>query len=315
MKKLYQIDEFFDEVDESFALAAESPLDEQTYEIVSDDDFFDAVQFHYGERSIYIPETDTPKVTFKRMWDAFVRQRGSQFAAAFGALLTAYNPLENYSMEEKHTGDDKTVKTPTNWKTVQTPTGWKEVLRPLNWQEAVTQTPTNWKTTLTKSASQDYKETESEKPTNWEKEVKRETGADNEVSESNTIYAFNSSSPVPTSGRTTQTKEDVVETQSGQYDREKTFAGNLVDETAQTGTYETVKAQSGTYETEQVGTMATEQQGTFEDKTTYNTTLRRSGNVGVTTSQQMALSEVQLRMTDLVGMILAEFFNKYSIYV
>lgn len=315
MKKFYKISEFFEEQDNNFTLSAESPLTEETYNVVSATDFFDAVDFSYGERSIYIPETETPKATFKRMWDNFCRTRGEYFAAAFGTLMEKYSPLENYAATEKHTGTDTALKTPTGWKTVQTPTGWKEIRRPLNWQEAITQTPDQWKTKNTRSASQDYKETESEKPTNWVKTTARANGADNETVEANTVYAFNSSSPVPTSGRSTQAKENLTETQAGTYDREHALAGELYDETVQSGTMTTTTSQTGLYETEQVGTMESEQQGTFEDKTTYNSTLERRGNIGVTTSQQMARSEVELRMIDLISIILAEFFNKYSIYV
>ena len=75
---------------------------------------------------------------------------------------------------------------------------------------------------------------------------------------------------------------------TGTYQTETSHTGTFETETERSGTYQTEKETSGTYETE------TERTGTYEKQTAYDTTLTRSGNIGVTTSQQMIQSERDL---------------------
>ena len=171
-----------------------------------------------------------------------------------------YNPLENYSMEEKHTGDDTKLDTPTNWKDTET------------------KTPTNWKETNEHKPGQSgYTETETQTPTDW-KRTTESLKADNESETSTSVYAMNSTDPVPSSKTKTDLKNKSEEEQTGTFETEKKVEGVLIDEKSTTGTFKT----------------ETEKTGTYESKTTYNSTLKRSGNVGVTTSQQMAQSEIEL---------------------
>lgn len=173
---------------------------------------------------------------------------------------TEYNPLENYSMEEKHTGNDTKLDTPTNWKDTET------------------KTPTNWKETNEHKPGQSgYSETETQTPTDW-KRTTESLKADNESETSTSVYAMNSTDPVPSSKTKTDLKNKSEEEQTGTFATEKVVEGVLIDEKSTTGTFKT----------------ETEKTGTYESKTTYNSTLKRSGNVGVTTSQQMAQSEIEL---------------------
>ena len=202
------------------------------------------------------------------------------------------------------------TQTPTNWKETetQTPTNWKETetKTPTNWKETETQTPTNWKETETKTPT-NWKETETQTPTNWKETV---TGlqADNQADASNSVYAFNSSSAVKISESNSKVSSKSDTERTGTYETEKETAGTFETETERTGTYETEKETTGTFETEtertgtyeteteRTGTYETETErtGTYEKETEYDTTVRRSGNVGVTTSQQMIESERQL---------------------
>lgn len=171
-----------------------------------------------------------------------------------------YNPLENYNMEEKHTGDDTKLDTPTDWKDTET------------------KTPTNWKETREHKPGQNgYTETETQTPTDW-KRTTESLKADNESETSTSVYAMNSTDPVPSSKTKTDLKNKSEEEQTGTFATEKAVEGVLIDETSTTGTFKT----------------ETEKTGTYESKTTYNSTLERSGNIGVTTSQQMAQSEIEL---------------------
>ena len=292
----------------------------------------------------------------------------------YNTLLFEYNPIENYSMVETHSGTDTVTDTPNNWKQTetqkptnwketetqtptdwketqtQTPTNWKETetQTPTNWTETETQTPTNWKETQTQTPT-NWKETETQTPTNWKEEV---TGlqADNQADANNSIYAFNSSNPVKisesqskVSSKSTTERLGTFETETertgtfetetertgtfetetertGTFETEKERTGTFETETEHTGTFETATVHSGTFETEtertgtfetetertgtfeteteRTGTYETETQhtGTYEKETEYDTELKRSGNIGVTTSQQMITSERELWM-------------------
>ena len=171
-----------------------------------------------------------------------------------------YNPIENYSMVETHSGTDTKTDTPTAWKDTEV------------------KTPSNWKETKEHKPGQTgYSETETQTPTDWEKTTEALT-EDNKSTTDTSVYGFNSSDPVPSAKTETELKNKNTETQSGTYETEKKVEGSLIDETSQTGTFTTETTKSGTYESE----------------TEYDTELRRSGNIGVTTSQQMIQSEIEL---------------------
>ena len=333
---MYNLSDFFTEADSNFALSAVPVGDEDALAVFTSDDFFDALDFKYGERFIYVKETDTPKVTFKRMFDSWKRRRGVQIATAYKVLLAEYNPIENYNSIEEHTGDDTKTQTPDDWvKTeTQTPTNWKEEESFTNYKETETQTPTNWKeeqffTNYKETETQtptDWKATQTESPDNWEKVTENapSTGNTNGVETTEQFYPFNSSDPVnvsktlgkqTTQQTETQSGEFVTETeQTGTFETEKEITGTKAVE--RTGTYETEKEFEGTKTLERKGTYETteEQSGTFEEKTEYNSTITRHGNIGVMSSQQMAIQELQLRQADFIDNVLAEFFNQYTLY-
>ena len=245
------------------------------------------------------------------------------WANQYNTLFFEYNPIENYSMVETHSGSDTTTDTPTNWKDTQTqtptnwtqtetqtPTNWKETetQTPTNWKEIETQTPTNWTETRTESVGEDgYTETETQTPTDW---TETTTGlqADNQADADNSIYAFNSASAVKVSESTSKVSSKSETERTGTFETAKTIEGEKITDTVRTGTYETEKETSGTFETEteRTGTYQTQTQttgtyktenektGTYEKETIYDTELTRSGNIGVTTSQQMITSEREL---------------------
>lgn len=333
---MYNLSDFFTAPDENFALSATPIGEESALAVFDKDDFYDALEFKYGERYIYVKETETPKSTFKRMFDSWKRRRGVQIATALNTLLKEYNPIENYNSVEEHSGDDTKTQTPDNWiKTeTQTPTNWKEEESFTNYKETETQTPTNWKeeqsfTNYKETETQtptDWKATQTESPDQWEKVTENapSTGNTNGVETTEQYYPFNSSDPVNVSKTLGKQTTQQTETQSGEF----------VTETEQTGTFETAKEitgtkaveRSGSYETEKeftgsksverTGTFETteEQTGTFEDKTEYNSKIEKHGNIGVMSSQQMLIQELQVRRTDFIDNVLAEFFNQYTIY-
>ena len=245
---------------------------------------------NYGERLIS-PLTNTcldttGKLTAAKqtlLATAIVNLFGKNWTKEYAVLSAQYDPIENYSMEEKHTGNDTRLETPTNWKETTT-----EKPGVNGYSETETQTPTNWKESRKETVGDDgYTETETQTPTDWEKTIESDK-ADNDVEGSTSLYAFNSSDPVPISKSETQTDSKSVETQSGTYETKKEISGEKDVDIERTGTYETKREIEGEKITE------TGHTGTYEDKTTYNSTLTRSGNIGVTTSQQMIEQEINL---------------------
>lgn len=245
---------------------------------------------NYGERLIS-PLTNTcldttGKLTAAKqtlLATAIVNLFGKNWTKEYAVLSAQYDPIENYSMEEKHTGNDTRLETPTNWKETTT-----EKPGVNGYSETETQTPTNWKESRKETVGDDgYTETETQTPTDWEKTIESDK-ADNDVEGSTSLYAFNSSDPVPISKSETQTDSKSVETQSGTYETKKEISGEKDVDIERTGTYETKREIEGEKITE------TGHTGTYEDKTTYDSTLTRSGNIGVTTSQQMIEQEINL---------------------
>lgn len=184
----------------------------------------------------------------------------NKWTKLYAVQSAEYNPIENYSMIETHSGSDTKTDTPTNWKDTET------------------KTPTNWKETKEhKTGQSGYSETETQTPTEWTRTTESNK-ADNISDTTTSVYGFNSTDPVPSANTQTELDSKSTEEQSGTYETKKEIEGSLIDETSQTGTFKT----------------ETEKSGTYESETVYDTTLERSGNIGVTTSQQMLQSEIEL---------------------
>ena len=216
---------------------------------------------------------------------------------------TVYEPLENYNRIEEHDGVDKVTETP-NLVTdeTQTPTDWKtrETQTPTGWKETETITPTNWKETQTESST-GWKETETQTPTDWKTTVDAPEGSNSSKTEEK-LYGLNSTTGVPSDSSESSSKQHSETTQTGTFKTERERAGELTTETEKSGTYKTETDKTGTYETEteQSGTFLTkkEEKGTKETATKYGMKLRVRGNIGVTTSQEMMESEIELRKYD-----------------
>ena len=351
LKKLYQIEEFFPAAGDS-RFKIDVTVDEDTLHVVTSDQFKDAALYDYGERSFLCFENDVPLTAFYNRFSAWFSQREYDITKEFEALRTEYKPLENYNSIEEKTGTETGLQTPSNWKETkdfkvsqdyktvdsQKPNQWKETVdhkvsqdyketdsqKPTDWKETKdfkvsqdyketdTQKPNQWKETVDHKVSEGYKETDSEKPTNWKEEhetVYDALHANNNTSEStNKIMPFNGSSFIDVTKTENTNRFQESTERTGTYDREHTQTGTKTDEKTQSGTFDTEHTQTGTR------TEETEKTGTYEDKMTYNTKLTKSGNIGVTTSQQMLLSEIELRSRNYVRELIKEFFDLVTVY-
>lgn len=237
---------------------------------------------------------------------------------------TVYEPLENYNRTEEYSGTDDTkitpnlttdeTQTPNNWTSKETkkPTDWKETQTESSesWKETETQTPTDWKDTQIESST-DWKETETQRPEGW-RTTTDSPEASNTSKTDEKIFGFNSSTPVPSNSSNSSSSQHSETTQDGTFTTEKAKTGSIKTETSKSGSFKTEKertgglktetSQTGTYETEttQSGTFSTkrEEKGNKDISIQYGKKLRVKGNIGVTTSQQMMESELELRKYD-----------------
>lgn len=160
-------------------------------------------------------------------------KHGKNWDELWKTLNYEYNPIENYNMEEKHTGTDTHTYEPDNYK------------------ETITHT----------YEPDDYKETVTQKPTNWQTET---TGlkADNASESQTQYYGFGSTDAVPVQDVTTDVKNKQTVTNSGTFATETTREGKETntDETTREGTetntteYDTTLTRTGN-----IGTLTTQQ--------------------------------------------------------
>lgn len=181
----------------------------------------------------------------------------SKWTKLYAILAMEYNPIENYSMVEEETPEITHTHSVSN-------------------DYEVSDTKTNaFKRTSKEEPSQDYAVTQ-EKSVNTDLSVETETGSSAEV------YGFNSSTAVPSNDAT---GGSTVTTTGDKADNTETTV------TTQDGYITTTEEGSAN---DNVETNTHTQSGSTIDEETGSRTLTRSGNIGVTTSQQMIESEIAL---------------------
>lgn len=207
------------------------------------------------------PLTAADKTTLARIIYTVNNQRWSK---EYATLSLEYNPIENYSMTEEMQDDNTTI---TYGKTLESTV---ESERTNNNTDTLTRNTQDARTAnLTDTLTED---TEQTRTPNLQRQ--------NESA----VYGFNSSDAVP-SGEVSDTTTG-TETTTNEGTETTTHTGT--DNTAHTGTEAT--AHTGTISDDQT---ITEEQG-GSDLHEHSYTLTRSGNIGVTTSQQMLQSEREL---------------------
>lgn len=112
---------------------------------------------HSGEKYaapvIDLPDEDLTSAYKDSVISAVYAINKANWEKLWEVVTADYDPIENYSMTETHTGNDTILDTPNQW------------------QKTNVKTPNQWKTTIDHKASQDYKETETQTPTDWESET------------------------------------------------------------------------------------------------------------------------------------------------
>lgn len=214
-------------------------------------------------------------ITLNRYWDI----RKAEYEKIENAIMAEYNPINNYSMEERHTGTDTTEsKNSGTDTTTDTHTGTDTLAKTGNVENAKGTTQTN-KAGITATT----------------------TNAAAEITSVNQVSAYDSNDFTNHDKNTTSTPETTqTVANSGAdtiaYSGKDTVTNNLTDTT--------------TYNTTQESSI--KHGHNIDNTTTYDTLLTRVGNIGVTTSQQMIESEYILRLKhSLIELFLTEFIRNY----
>lgn len=341
MKQFHIIEDFLDMEDNSFALSGTSPLDGETYNIASSADVLGEISGNFGERCVYV--AGDPMDAFADMWGRWLRRRGNQIAAAWQALNTEYNPLENYNRTETHDGTedlthgevvthggtdnraitpagDTVTTTPGITTTVTiTPAETTKEISPAE----VTTTITPAGTTTETTPAEVTKTTENSKI----------TGADASRTAESSIYAFNSNSAVKVSEgketdsskseeKTTQQNPETVTVtvdDAGSEAITMQTAGSEVNTTQTAGSEVTGYTGHDTVQTTHTAgsdnrTVNLSDTHSGKDSTKTDMEIHAYGNIGVMSSQQMLEMEIKARQEDFIYRCILEFINLYTVY-
>ena len=228
---------------------------------------------------VYNQGSISPSSDFVSNLTQYWNIRKSEYEKIKNAINAEYNPINNYSMEEKHTGTDTTASKNSGTDiTTDTHTGTDTFSKTGSIENAkgTTQTNTAGITATTTSAAV-------------------------EITSVNLVSAYDTSNFTNHDKNTTSTPETTqTVANSGSdtiaYSGKDTTTNNLTDTT----TYNNTNESSIKYG------------HTIDNTTTYDTLLKRVGNIGVTTSQQMIESEYVLRLKhSLIELFLTEFIRNY----
>lgn len=252
-----------------------------TFTIFDTGYFLDEVTHNFFDRLAFVTEENS-FTDFCNRFTKWAQSRGSLFAhMAYGYSL-GYNPIENYSSIETHTGDDsfENKKKVTHTWTQDTITHSYDANDPLKVERAY---DSNTPLVVTTGHNDDIE-------TTTYNDVKDEHGMSK--------YGVNSSNAVPVSTDTNTRSGDETREYSGT--RTDTTTGKYSDTT--TGKYTDVH--SGSYSDENSGT----------DKTIYNSTITKNGNIGVQTAAEMLEKQFTNLKNDLALRALWDFMDKCTFY-
>ena len=309
MKKFYKIEDFIDTTSNAFALKGTSPLSADAAEVTmcSSSDVLEEIEQSFGERSVYIKETDTPFVDFAAMWTRWLRRRGDRLAASWEALHTKYKPLENYDRYEA--GEDTKTLAPAETTTTITPAETTNTITPA--ETTNTSTPAEITNTSTPAGTTNTitpaEVTDTRTPT-----VKH--------NREEKLYAFNSATAVPVSSAD---DEDVSGTEINAHtvDAAETAvltvdsAGSdaLTVQHAGTDVFTVDVAGSEAVTVQHAGSQKIEVDTAGEEKIEYGK--HTYGNIGVTSAMDLIKQEMEIDEKDFVYEAICEFISLYTCYV
>lgn len=233
----------------------------------------------FGERRYIYPSDDTAAGVddIGETWRTFVSAHSADIGKMFTAYNTDYSPIENYRMTEQGTDTLSIDKTRNNQFTADN-------------TDTLTRTGTT--STETNSTGKNVDTTTTET-----KNTGTQTNAGT-ADTTNSVAAYNADAMTNRDKQTDQTNstrtDDLTQstTNGGEINTQTAGTATVTNNTTDTTKYNKTETTNGT------------EQGT--ETTQHNFT--RSGNIGVTTSQQMLTSELILRARNNIAYYAVELF-------
>lgn len=247
-------------------------------------------------------DTDNVLDEINADWGYFESTHHDDVVRMWSALTAEYKPLDNYNMVESGSTTDKNKRTATYTKesttndtgTSSNVTANTRTLDTTNILEHIGTNTTEDKSTVTVA------------------DTGTQTTATNNTTD-NSVSAYDSSAYTPTdksavTGNDTRTDNlTSTTTNGGQVD----VKYNTTDTTSDKGTVK--DSGSDDYTRNLTSKITGEDTDNITDEGTGSHTLTRSGNIGVTTSQQMLTSELYLRArNNLVHYVVALFLSDFT---
>ena len=261
---------------------------------------------------------------FQASFDAWKAIRQDTYGRRMFALDVKFNPLENYRSHEEREGsfthgesvelsfDDRKEKITDDSYVERTHTDLKETTKDDSYVE---RTHTNLKETTTDdsyvehSYSNNYEETYGYGQQTHTHKVSADDSADfsNASEDIDSAHDDTKSIEGTTKDQNGQIQNGHVVETSGSYKDQhgQTLNGHVVETS---GSYRDTHGYTNGLNREQLGKETTTHSG--EDQDSY--TLERYGNIGVTTSQQMLASDLDLLKYDISMTAIKEFIQQYT---
>lgn len=252
-----------------------------TFNIFDTDFFMMEVTHNYFNRAAFV-DPDNAFTDFLNIFTQWKNTRGLMYARIAYAYSLGYNPIENYSSIEEHSGHDDFVnkkKVTRTW-SLDTLTHAYDSENPL-------------------AVSRLYDPNNPLKVTTGHENDKTKTTY-NQLKDTNETnkYGVNSAQKVPVSEDiNTRTGNEETEVSGSKHD---TTTGKYTDTT--TGKYTDVH--SGGYNDENSGT----------DEQHYGHKITKSGNIGIQTASEMTQKLYDGLIQDLANRALKEFLDRYTFY-
>ena len=253
-----------------------------SFSIFSTAFFLNEINHNFFNRVAFV-DSENSYTDFLSMFTQWKTDRGPLYARMAYAYSLGYNPIENYSSIEVHTGDDsyENHKTTTHTWTNDKLERAYDAENPLKVQRAYdAENPLKLSTSHTN-----------------DKEVTTYTN----LTDTDKSYKFGINSATKVQQGENENTKSGSESLEFQGTRDETTTGKYNDTT--TGKYS--DTHTGSYSDANTGT----------DKTIYNSTLKKSGNIGIQTAAEMTQKLYDsLRDQDLGLRAVFDFLDRFTFY-
>lgn len=280
--------------------------------VLSNADVIEYVIRKYGDRCIINRRNSSHADNldlFNKTWRAWKRQETVNFEKIYTALMTDYEPLENYNSTEIHSGMDVTDYngTETNATSGTDTTAYKGIEK--NSHNGLNKDGEQGNVATRKIGAEETENSVNGYNSETYKNADRSTVTFKSDGSTSVDYNSVKVEDADSSGRGGSIEFQSGATQGGRSDIEKhnTISSHLFNE---------VNERSFTDRTDEVthGMSSTKSFTDRNDSISFGHEIRKRGNIGVTTSQQMLQSEIDLRRYSIIDDFMTRFINYATVY-